>query len=163
MTRLGRLFAVLACMVLLACASPSAQALLVTCDTSASGVAFGTYPPFSASPTDSTGTVTVTCTPTVLGLLVSYTIALSTGNSGNYAARSMSSGASTLNYQLYTDAARSTVWGDGSAGTATISDGYTIDLLAPVTRNYTVYGRIPALQPANPGAYSDTIVVTVTY
>jgi spore coat protein U-like protein len=163
MTWRWRSSAALGFATLLACASPPAQALLVSCTTSAGGVAFGTYPPFSASPTDSTGTVTVTCTPFLVGLLVSYTIALSTGNGGNYASRSMSSGVSTLQYQLYTDSARTTVWGDGSAGTAMISDDYTIALLVPVTRNYTVYGRIPALQSASPGAYGDTIVVTVTY
>ncbi|MBD3828778.1 MAG: spore coat protein U domain-containing protein [Stenotrophomonas sp.] len=163
MTWRWRSSAALGFATLLACASPPAQALFASCTTSASGVAFGTYPPFSASPTDSTGTVTVTCTPLLAGLLVSYTIALSTGSSGNYASRSMSSGVSTLQYQLYTDSARSTVWGDGSAGTATISDSYLLDLLVPKTRNYTVYGRIPALQPASPGAYGDTIMVTVTY
>ena len=31
------------------------------------------------------------------------------------------------------------------------------------TQNNTVYGRIPALQGVRPGAYTDTITVTVTY
>lgn len=140
-----------------------ASALLVTCTTSATGVAFGTYAPFNGTPLDSTGTVTVTCTPTLVGLLVSYSIALSAGSSGSYASRTMLSGTSPMNYQLYTDASRSTVWGDGSGGTAVVSDSYTIALLFPVTRNYTVYGRVPALQAVGPGTYSDSIVVTVTY
>jgi len=164
MTWRWRTIRALALLVLLAYTAPAVQAsLLVSCTTSASGVAFGSYAPFSASPTDSAGTVTVTCTPFLVGLLVSYTIALSTGNGGSYASRAMSNGLSPLQYQLYTDPARTTVWGDGSAGTATISDGYTIALLAPVTRNYTVYGRIPALQPVSPGTYVDTIMVTVAY
>lgn len=140
-----------------------ARALLVSCTTSASGVAFGSYLPFSASPLDSTGTVTVTCTPLLLGLLVNYSIALSPGTSGSYASRTMLAGSSPLHYQLYTNAARSTVWGNGSGGTAVVSDGYTIALLLPVTRNYTVYGRVPALQAVAPGSYVDTIVVTVSY
>ncbi len=31
------------------------------------------------------------------------------------------------------------------------------------SRTYTLFGRVPPLQNASPGAYSDTILVTVTY
>ncbi|BBA33301.1 spore coat U domain-containing protein [Methylocaldum marinum] len=63
---------------------------------------------------------------------------------------------------MYTDSARSSIWGDGSAGTQTVSDGYLLGLLT-VTRHYPVYGRIPADQNVSPGVYLDTIFVTVLY
>ena len=133
--------------------APTAAGAAV-CGVSATPVAFGTYPPFSGTPTDSTGTVTVTC----LGS-ATISIALSTGGSGSYATRYMNNGAVHLLYQLYSNAGRTTVWGNGTGGTVTVSDTLT----GFASRNYTVYGRIPALQGVNPGAYADTITVTVSY
>jgi spore coat protein U-like protein len=124
------------------------------CGVSATPVAFGTYLPFSGSPTDNTGTVTVTCFGSA-----TISIELSTGSSGSYATRQMSNGAVNLHYQLYTNAARTTVWGNGSGGTSTVSDTLT----GFASRNYTVFGRIPTLQGVKPGAYVDTITVTVSY
>lgn len=137
-----------------------AQALLATCTVSATTVAFGSYNPFNASNTDSTGTISVACSG--LGVLVNYTIKLSTGGSGSYSPRRMSSGGNTLNYNLYTTSGRTTTWGDGTGGTGTISDGYTLSI-GTTTRPYTVYGRVPALQNVRSGAYTDTITVTVDY
>lgn len=128
-----------------------AQAL---CNVSATGVAFGGYDPFSGSPTDAAGTITVGCLP-----LEAYSLSLSAG-SGSFATRTLLDGANTLNYNLYTDASRSTVWGDGSGGTATVDD--SIDLLG-LSNDHTVYGRIPAGQNPYVGSYADTITVTVTF
>jgi spore coat protein U-like protein len=83
---------------------------------------------------------------------------LSTGSSGSYAARTLRSGAFELPYNLYLDAARTQVWGDGSAGTFTDSPNP-----GNVTRTIPVYGRIPPLQDAAAGTYSDTIVVTFVF
>jgi spore coat protein U-like protein len=132
-----------------------------TCTAQASGVTFGIYDPFNSTPTDATGTVSVTCSG-VVGVAVSYTILLSPGGSGSYAARTVTSGASTLTYNLYTSAAHAVVWGDGSAGTSTISDSYLFNG-GSITRDYPVYGRILAAQNATVGTYSDTITVTVNY
>ena len=145
-----RAAAALAALLLLVPASAPAA----TCGVSATPVAFGTYPPFSGTPTDSTGTVTVTCIGTA-----NIVIELSTGGSGSYAARQMSNGGIHLLYQLYTNAARTTVWGNGTGGTTTVSDRLT----GNSSGNYTVYGRIPAVQGVTPGAYVDTIMVTVSY
>lgn len=137
----------LAALVLIAPATARAA-----CTVSAAPVAFGAYPPFAAAPTDSTGTVTVHCTPAA-----NVVIALSTGGSGTYSSRQMSHGAARLNYQLYSNAARTTVWGNGTGGTVTVS--------ARVAGNqrFTTFGQIPALQGVTPGAYLDTITVTVTF
>lgn len=137
-------------------AAPGAHALLATCTTSATGVAFGSYNPISASPTLASGTVTVNCTG--LGLLVSYTILLSGGGSGNVASRRLNAGASLLPYNLYTSAALTTVW-DNSTG---VGGGFLIGL-GGASFNHTVHGRILAQQPAPAGVYADSLVITVNY
>lgn len=145
-------------LLLLSCS----QGALSACSASAVATSFGAYDPFSASPVDSAGSVTVTC-QFLIGVLVNYTIQLSTGAGGGYSPRSLSGPGYQLDYNLYTNAGRTNVWGNGSGGTATVSDGYLITLLVPFVRNYTVYGRIPAGQNVAPGGYSDTIIVTVNY
>jgi len=133
------------------------------CSVTATGVAFGTYVPSSTS--NSTGTVTVSCSA-LLGVLFSWTIALNAGvnSGGSFSNRRMASGSSYLSYQLYTNSGHTTVWGDGTGGTSTVSGSCLISLLGiPCTGSATVYGQIPALQNPSPGAYTDTITVTVTY
>lgn len=138
-----------------------AQALLESCSVSAQPTAFGSYNPISGAALDTTGQITVTCTA-VLSIAVSYTITLSAGGSGSATARRMTGTSATLPYNVYTDSTRSTIWGNGSGGTGTVSDGYALALLL-VSRNYSVYGRMPggAIVPA--GAYTDTLMVTVNY
>jgi spore coat protein U-like protein len=145
----------------LALVPPQVLAIGETCTIQASAVNFGSYDPFTSAPTDATGTVSVTCEAPA-SVLVSYTMLLSPGGSGSYASRTLASGSYTLNYNLYTSAAHAAVWGDGSAGTSTISDGYLLNV-GSVTRDYPVYGRILAAQNAAVGTYSDTITVTVNY
>jgi spore coat protein U-like protein len=137
---------------------------LCTCSVSATPVGFGVYDPFGSSPSDSSGTITVSCTGLVLSVAVSYDILLNKGlYASSFLPRQMASGANRLNYNLYTDSARTIVWGDGTGGTSFVSDGYLLGLFT-VNRDYTVYGRIPASQTGvHTGDYSDTITVTVNY
>jgi len=139
----------------LAAAAGPAQA----CTISASGVAFGAYDPRAVGADNGTGPISLAC-PTGSNSVI---IALSTGTSGTYTNRTMRDGGDILNYQLYRDAARTQVWGNGTAGTftQTLSGGS----VGGGTRNYstTVYGRITALQNVPAGAYLDTITVTVTF
>lgn len=145
---------------LLGSASASAQSCTVT----ASGVAFGSYHPLASLPTDATGLVTVSCAANPIALVLGYSVALSAGGSGSVASRSMTAGARTLGYQLYRDATRSTVWGDGSGGSSTLSGGLLLGLLLPASANHPIYGRIPALQTGTgAGSYGDTVTVTVSY
>ena len=70
---------------------------------------------------------------------------------------SMAFSSSNVTYGLYRDSARSQPWG-ASVGVNTASgtgDGSS--------QNLTAYGRVPAQTTPQPGAYSDTIVVTVGY
>lgn len=136
-----------------------------SCTVTPSGLAFGNYDPSSAIPTDTTGTITVSCSAAVAAT-TTYTLALSAGTSGTIGQRTLTSGHSTLNYQLYSDPTRSVVWGDGTGGSSTVT-GSIIVVLSGVTGSgsqiQTVFGRIPAGQLSVPASYSDTILLTVAY
>jgi len=106
--------------LLLACSSSRAYALLQSCSVSATALTFGSYDPSSATARDSTGTITVTCTATVLGISASWDILLSTGSSPSFTPRRMFNGGNSMQYNLYTNAARTQVWGDGTGGTAKV-------------------------------------------
>jgi spore coat protein U-like protein len=140
----------------------SAQAI-AECSATASGAVFGGYTFSNTAPTYVVGNVQVSCSLTgILSQLVSYDISLSTGTSTSYAPRKMVNGANWLIYNLYKDASKSVIWGNGISGTSIVSDRYLVELLTTV-RNYAIYGQIPAGQNVPAGIYSDTIVVTVNY
>lgn len=131
-----------------------------SCTVSASSVAFGAYNTLTSAPTDSTGQVDVTCTMLV-SLTGSYEVRLSAGQSGTPAARVMRSGASQLAYNLFVNASRSQVWGDGSQGSQTVAQG--LQAIGYSRHTLTVYGRIPARQNVSAGTYSDAVTVTIFY
>lgn len=123
------------------------------CSVSATDLAFGTYDPTSLVNDDATSTVSVTCT-----LLAPYAVRLSGGGSADTAARVMDGGTTTdLGYQLYSDALRTTVWGN------TASDDVPGTGAGLLPFAHTVYGRIPAGQDVEPGSYVDTITVSVDF
>lgn len=133
----------------------------VTCNVTTVGAAFGNYDSIGNQHRDTTTTISITCSGNI-GEPVGYTISLSSG-SGSYLNRHLNSGSSVLIYNLYTDISRSQVWGDGTAATTTVSDSYTLNA-SPTTRDHTIFGRIPAGQTqVTAGAYSDNVVITLTY
>ena len=94
---------------------------------------------------------------------VSVTVALSQGSSGSYAARTLRRApSSVLQYNLYTNASRTTVWGNGSGGTGTMGDSMGA-WFQPNSRTFTIHGRVPAGQDPALGLHTDTITVTVTF
>ena len=128
------------------------------CTVGASGVAFGAYDTLSPTPDDGVGTVSVLCHPRVHFV----DVGLSTGQSGTYSTRTMRNGSASLSYNLYTDAARTTVWGDGvAAPLVTVNPGSVNAGDRTLVR--TIYGRIPAQQSVPFGTYNDTIMVTLTF
>lgn len=133
-----------------------------SCSVSATPVAFGSFNPLPGTVHNATGTVTVSCNA-LAGILVPYTIALSTGN-GTYASRRMLSGTRNLYYNLYSDTNHTTIWGDGTGGSSLVSGSVTLAALSSFSIPVTVYGRIVAGQNTLvPGLYTDTITVTLTY
>lgn len=135
------------------------RAAAMTCSfTGVSGVSFGAYNIFSSTPLDSTGSITYLCET---GMAAFVTIDISAGSSGVYSTRTLQNGTATLDYNLYLSATRTGApWGDGAGAT----DHYgpvLVELGTPAT--VTIYGRIPALQNAAAGSYTDTVVVTINF
>ena len=133
------------------------EAIGVCSFNSTPGVDFGAYNVFNTSPTDSTGSLIYTC----LLQVTTITIDLNKGHGPSYFPRQMRKGAETMSYNLYLDAARVSVWGDGTGGTSRYGPMFPPLLGSPVT--VTVYGRIPARQNVSVGAYTDTIIATINF
>ena len=124
------------------------------CAITASDLAFGTYSAQSGTPLLGTTTLQATCTPQT-----TYNIGLDQGTTpgSTVTTRQMISGANKLNYELHSDAGRSTNWGNTS-GTNTVTGAGTGVAVA-----HTVYGRVPAAQKTPAGIYQDTITVRIYY
>lgn len=133
-----------------------ARAAPVCTVNASSAIAFGVYDPLSATPLDATGTIVYECPP---GQVVR--IDLATGSSGTFTYRTMKSGASVLRYNLYLDALRTIVWGNGTSGTQS-GPRETARGSGTQTTAY-VFGRVPPLQDAEIGAYADLVIVTVNF
>ena len=144
---------------------PSQAIAAAACSFSVTGPAFGLYNPLNAAPTLANGVVTATCTWISGGASnITLVSAYTAGNSGNFVTRYMQSGTNRLNYNLYFESTFGSIRGDGTGGSQTgiatlrVSRGQPTDSTTSV-----IYGRIPALQNANPGTYADAILVTITY
>ena len=159
-------------LLLLACAgfAPRAFAANEDCTVNASGVAFGTYDPGSATPLDGQGTVQVDCR----GNAIVVNITLGPGGSGSYAARRMTNGTDNLFYNLYLDTNRTVVFGNGtggsSAGPCTTGIGNSSTGCTSSNPNGSdrravraIYGRVNASQNVGVGTYTDTITYRVTF
>lgn len=133
---------------------PVTAAVLSVCLVSATSLAFGSYDSTSATPLDATNTVTATCT---IGTAYNVGLDAGAGTGATVASRKMTSGANLLNYTLYQNAGRTTVWGN-TVGTDTVS---ATAIVTPTA--HTVYGRVFSGQNVAAGSYADTITVTVTY
>jgi spore coat protein U-like protein len=122
------------------------------CAISANPLAFGAY---SGSLVNSSSTITATCTGGT-----PYNVGLNAGTAtgATVTTRSMTGPAGALlGYKLFTNSSHTTNWGN-TVGTNTEAGTGT-----GLAQSLTAYGQIPAGQSANPGAYSDTIIVTLTY
>ena len=130
------------------------------CSVSLTTIAFGAYNTQATSPTDTVGTIRVSCTSPDPASST-FSIALSPGDSGNSNARAMMSGSHPLYYNLYSNAARTMVWGDDSGGGESVASTFPVPSRS--SKSFSVYARIPALQNAWVGTYHDSVTVTVTY
>lgn len=128
---------------------------MAACTISTTPVSFGTYNVFSSTPLDSTGSVTFNCDNRA-----NITITLNNGGATTFNPRRMLKGSEALDYNLYRDAARTSIWGDGTGGTQVYSDPRT-----PRNQNVplTVYGRIPAGQDVSVGTYTNTVTATINF
>jgi spore coat protein U-like protein len=123
-------------------------------------VAFGNYAPTTTHLTtalEAQGSVTVSCTSGSVAHIQMGQGLNPVGANEAAPVRQMANGASRLAYWLYTDAARTDVWGNTSVtGVDHTGTGATSGAIA-------VYGRVPGAQNVPAGAYADTVQATVTF
>lgn len=106
-----------------------------------------------ANTSSGNGNIELRCTP--------GTTAKITMNAGLYGSNvndrkmRLNSGTATLNYQLYTSSTRQTVWDD--------TLGISVLFSSDTTQSIPIYGRVPVQTTPLSGAYSDQVLVTVTY
>ncbi len=108
-------------------------------------VDFASYNPFATQDNDSAGDIKINC----IGIAL-LTIEISAGASGQINQRKMFSNNEALNYNLYSNAGRTTIWN-------------TLRTLVIGNRIFTIYGRIPAGQDVRPGVYTDNPTVTLYF
>lgn len=126
------------------------------CTVSTNSVEFGSIDTVTGGNVDATGGITVACTN---GTPWTAAASAGAGTGATAASRKMVSGSNLLDYTLFTDSSRTSVWGDGSGTTATIGNTGT-----GTAQTVTIYGRVTAGQTSAPaGSYADTVSVTVTY
>jgi spore coat protein U-like protein len=130
------------------------------CTISTTAVTFPSYDPIgthASTPDDSSaGAVTVTCTR---GTTASIGLGLGLNATGSQRRmEDTSSSTNYLNYELYQNTGRTTVWGNASGSWFTPP-------AAPDKnpRTFPVYGRIPAGQDIPAATYNDTVVATVNF
>lgn len=140
------------------------------CTVSSTGLAFGAYQPLTfvgkltSADKMSTATVSVVCSGIAVG--GSYTVSLGAGNYGGgdristrYLNNS-TNGGDLMAFNVYTQLAYSTVWGNGSVGSplsGSIPTGNS-------SQSHTVYGRVPGGQSTlKAGSFGDTLTMTITY
>lgn len=126
------------------------------CTVSASTVSFGPITPAATGTATATGTVTSTCSNNV-----PYTLSINGGVSTDISNRTMAGAASgntdKLAYNLYSDAAFTTVWGDGVKGQKVSLTG------TGIAQQSTVYGQLSLNQYLKPDTYTDNLTVSLAY
>ena len=146
------------------CLALSAPAEARTCSISQiTGVDFGAYFPMQAGPLDARGRIRVQCRGRALpGQGNSYTVRISGVVDSTQYGRRMSSGTDQLAYNLFKDAARTEVWGDGTFGMTPLVNVFNNRRFV-VIGNHWVYGRIPPMLDPPSGVYNDVVDVTIEF
>jgi spore coat protein U-like protein len=114
---------------------------------------FGTQGVLTAN-TDASASFAVQCTNTT-----PYNVGLDAGTTagGTIVTRLLTSGSATVSYKIYSNAARTTNWGN-TVGTDTLSGTGSGS-----SQSLTVYGRVPVQATPAPATYNDTVTLTITY
>jgi spore coat protein U-like protein len=123
------------------------------CITSAATMTFPATGVISAA-VDTSTTISVQCTN---GTTYNVGFDQGAGTGATVATRKMTNGAATINYSLYQDSGRATVWGN-TVGTNTVAGTGN-----GAAQSLTVYGRVPVQTSPAVGTYADTVQLVVTY
>lgn len=144
--------------VALLLALPSA-ALAINCGVRVRPLNFGIYQPLSPTPVDVIGQVRIICRARP----GTFAVSIGPGTSGDATARTLiTPGTGVLYYNLYRDATRTQIWGDGTPPTFVVTGART-ERGRPTTFNFPIYGRIFANQTPDAGLYTDNLVITVLF
>ena len=122
-----------------------------SCNIAPANLNFGNIAPSSTNAADASSSSSVACTNTT-----PYSVTFSGGNPAPSGQRAMvhSGGSETLRYQAYSDPGR-TIVVSGSTGYTGSGTG--------ASQSFNIYGRVFSNQFTQPGNYTDTLTMTVTY
>ena len=131
-----------------------------SCSFGVSNMNFGSVDTLSSSQTNSTATINMNCSG-IAGqrILICAHLAAGTGGASSATARQMLSGANSLNYQLYSDSARSVVWGSYAWAYASRPPALALtpNASGSATGSATIYGGAFGSQgTVPPGTYLST-------
>jgi spore coat protein U-like protein len=126
-----------------------------TCTVSATTIAFGNVDVLAGTAVDTTATITLSCSGGA-GTGQRLCINIGAGSAGDATSRQLvGPGGATLRYDLYSDSARTVLWGSWQTGYDTA--GVQLDVAQDSTTPVTVYARLFASQQtAATGSYSST-------
>ncbi len=111
---------------------------------------FGQYTSGQPANLDAVGTINYAdCSGNV-------TLELDGGQSGDVNARQLRAGSRRLSYQIYREAGRTSVWGRGA-------NARLVQFATAQSGRIEVFSRIPGGLVVEPGTYTDTIGVTLTF
>jgi spore coat protein U-like protein len=127
--------------------------LTSACTVTTTDLAFGSYDPLilnsggAGSDLDAQATITVTCQAGAAPI-----VWITPDTAGR-----VMTGPGNLVYELYSDAARTAVWGSNA------STGFKLPVSGGAAQQLMVYGRVPRGQNVSVGAYSQMVTVTVNF
>ena len=127
-----------------------------TCTIRVNKLNFGEYSSIAAAHTDVDTTIELDCPPAITALVKIDAGENAQGEINFHQRNLRSSKGYYLKYNLYIDATRSRVWGDGT------NNSYTATIRAGQSQ-LTIYGRIPARQNIPQGYYTDRVSVTIEW
>ena len=131
----------------------------IQCKLRVNPINFGVYEPMTTIHLDVIGQIRVRCQAQP----GTFSVSIGPGTSGDQLARSLSAGGgNVLFYNLFRDAARTQIWGDGTPPTFVVAGSRTT-VGRPSVFNFPIYGRVFANQAPDPGLYSDNLVITVLF
>jgi spore coat protein U-like protein len=116
----------------------------LTCSVSSPSLDFGTISTVPIPQTDVSPSLTVTCSGGTSGQVVRTCVGINagTGTGSTIANRIMNSGANTIQYEIYFDAARSVIWGDSTSASQQELD-LTMGASGSGSQVFPLYGRLP--------------------
>lgn len=147
-------------------ANPNLSSFLVTanvlgsCNVQGVDFAFGNYDP-EVGDVDGAGSLRVRCTRTTVGTIRFDDGVSNLDASGNR--RMAGPGTDLLAYNLYSDVAGGTIWGDGGFGSPVPFTGAAPPSPPGAWDTLPIYGRIFGYQMVEPGPYQDTINVSISW